>query len=113
METRESAKLCRELEALGAMTLAITPDERGGAGWPDKYVAHHRWSGWLELKTGRRALTPLQRLTAHELRRRGVNAWAVRILDDGLVIEDPDGRRWTKVADADELLDELGRIDRT
>ena len=102
-ETAASAKVCRELEELGALTLSITPDQRGGTSWPDKYVAHVKWSGFLEFKIGTRQTTRFQKHMIAELKRRGVNVWVVRVVSDGFVIENENGVEIVSAVDVGQL----------
>lgn len=45
------------------------------SGWPDLYVAHSKWTGWLELKVWPNKLDQIQELTLKKLAHHGVQAW--------------------------------------
>lgn len=59
-ESSETRTLCRELEAVGAITLPYIGHEFGVNGWPDRWICHPLWTGWCEFKIGEGALAPLQ-----------------------------------------------------
>jgi hypothetical protein len=59
-ESARTRKLCEGLRKLNAMVYAAVAGEKGTSGWPDRYVHHRTWQGWLEFKDGTRKCTPLQ-----------------------------------------------------
>jgi hypothetical protein len=100
-ECKETRKICKALKAKGALVFAVVGGPMQEPGWPDRYVAHWKWSGWLEFKTPTGRLTPLQKQRLDALRTRGVPAFVVRLPNR---IEQPDG---TLVATFDDLLETL------
>jgi len=99
------------MERQNAVTLTLVGGWTAN-GWPDRYVAHRRWRGWLEFKTGKRKLTVLQDIILHKLKRRGANVHVVRIFDHELVIETPDGEQEGLCgANGHELLKALAEVD--
>lgn len=64
-ESAKTRKLCRELEKIGAITLPYVGSARQIAGWPDRWIAHPLWTGWVEFKDGEGRLSKLQQ---HRLR---------------------------------------------
>ena len=89
MECKKTRDLCNELKKLNAVVLAIVAHTKQEPGWPDRYICHTRWHGWIEFKDVHTRLAPLQRIRIRELRKRGDNAWVVRFPDR---IEDHEGR---------------------
>lgn len=49
-ESSKTRKLCRELEVLGAVTLPYVGSRYGVSGWPDRWICHPLWTGWVEFK---------------------------------------------------------------
>ena len=77
---RESAyqKIIRdEFRSLGAVVLNKLGTMHEGPGWPDLYVAHKIWTGWIELKTGSK-LSTVQAQRIDQLRQCGVNVVVLR-----------------------------------
>jgi len=74
-ESTETRKFCRELEAAGAMTYAAVGNMRSQSGWPDRFVQHAFWNGWLEMKIDANKLTPLQREIGLQLEKRSVRGF--------------------------------------
>jgi len=67
------------LENCGAMVLNVHGHQMQAAGWPDLYVAHENFNGWVELKVGKNWLSKLQEHRCRELDRRGVPALCLRM----------------------------------
>lgn len=91
---RESAfqgRVRQTLQGEGAMVLNLHGHSHQVSGWPDLFVAHWTWRGWLELKTGKRKLTALQRRVIDELRLRGEQVWVLRYTQDGVSLETSKG----------------------
>jgi hypothetical protein len=82
MECEHTRKFCRALEYQGAVTYPAIASEMSPEGWPDRFVGHVRWQGWLEFKSikGRLKLTQADRL--NQLVGAGVNCFVVRFSDD-------------------------------
>lgn len=62
-------------------------------GWPDRWLAHAAWSGWLEFKAEKTRLDPLQAKNIREINERWPGgAYVVRRHQDGILLEDWTGR---------------------
>ena len=59
-ERRFQKRLVEQLRAAGAVVLNKIGSTEEGPGWPDLWVGHRLWSGWLELKTNNHMPTPVQ-----------------------------------------------------
>ncbi len=81
-ETEFQKKIVKMLKNRGAMVLNVHGHGMQVSGWPDLYVAHHKWTGWIELKVGDRGVTGLQKVKIRELKKRRVNAVVVRLYKD-------------------------------
>ena len=82
MECKRTRDLCTDLRARGAMVFAVVGSVMQEPGWPDRYVHHVWWSGWIEFKDGTRRLTPKQQYVIRELNaRRPCSAFVVRFPD--------------------------------
>ena len=95
---------CKDLVACGAVVFTNQrPYVVGGraklaqvapAGWPDRWIGHVVWSGWLEFKGDRTPLEPLQARRIRDMQERWPgSAWVARRHPDGTMIEDHEGRR--------------------
>lgn len=73
LESKFKAKLCKELADLGAMihVISATADS---SGWPDRYIVHPFWSGYIEFKAICGKLRENQRLTLKGITKRKQNA---------------------------------------
>ena len=76
-EATLTRRLCKELEKRGAFVFAIVGGILQEPGWPDRYIAHKKWSGWVEFKKNTK-VSEKQAWIISELRKRGVNAVVVR-----------------------------------
>lgn len=107
-ETSFQKKLVWILRGRGAMVLNCHGHGMQAAGWPDLYVAHHRWTGWIELKVGKREVTASQGIKIRELRKRGVDAVILRLDEEGVITaENTASARPLKGLDSSTLLDFL------
>lgn len=90
-ETRFVSRLREALHAAGAVTFKAHGGPYATAGWPDLWVGHWRFSGWIECKAGDGEATKLQALTLARLREAGVAAFTLhedearRLDGDGLL----------------------------
>ena len=66
---------CRSIERCNGMTHAVVGNSMAKAGWPDRYIAHPRWRGWIEFKLGSKPLSDIQRSVCHGLHKRGVKVY--------------------------------------
>lgn len=73
---------------MGAMVFAVVAHRLQESGWPDRYVSHVRWRGWLEFKGPETPVAVKQRIVLRGLRARGDAAWVVRLPNR---VEDEDG----------------------
>lgn len=73
LESKFKATLCKQLQDLGAMihVISATADS---SGWPDRYIVHPGWSGYIEFKAIRGRLRENQRLTLKGITKRKQNA---------------------------------------
>src|SRR4051794_10314298 len=60
-ESELSRELSARLVARGALVIAKVGNYMEQSGWPDRFVAHRVYNGWLEMKRDQRELTPSQR----------------------------------------------------
>lgn len=49
-ESAWTAKVCRELEMMNAVILPIVAQTKMPPGWPDRYIHHRYWQGFVEFK---------------------------------------------------------------
>lgn len=61
-----------------AMRLKVHGHMMQDSGWPDLYVCHIKWQGWIELKVEDENLRENQKICIKGIRRRGGNALVVR-----------------------------------
>jgi hypothetical protein len=88
MESEKTRRLCRELERLGAVTLPYVGSTRQVPGWPDRWIGHPLWTGWLEFKDEKTRLDPLQ---ARRIEKINVcwpgGAYVCRFMGEGLLVQ--------------------------
>lgn len=84
-ECPATRKLCRALEKQGAITYPLIAGKKTPIGWPDRFVAHAKWSGFLEMKARGGRIGEAQAQRIQQLRDRGVAAFVLRF--DPLTIE--------------------------
>lgn len=105
-ESTRTCKLCRVLEAQGAMTFPIIGSRNAPVGWPDRIVIHAGLVVFLELKIIGQDLEPHQAKMHERLRAAGANVDTAWLHDDRNFI------RWLKFYNTpwvrfDQVLDEL------
>lgn len=72
-------------------------------GWPDRYVHHKYWAGWLEIKGEKTRVTDLQAKVMRELNnRRPGSAFVLRLpglieSESGETLADLSGFEWTGI----------------
>lgn len=66
-ENQWKAALVKALRAYGAHVLSLHGHAMQAPGWPDIFVAHRQWSGWIELKASSGELKDAQRLVGRKL----------------------------------------------
>jgi hypothetical protein len=86
-ESQFSSYIGSALKTAGAKVLKLHGHAMQAAGWPDTYVSHWNWRGWVEFKVGSRKLTPLQLKFIGDLNIRGDNAIVMRLDSARHVIE--------------------------
>ena len=64
---KTESELTREL-LTGCMVFSCVASRMQTSGWPDRYVSHPLWSGWLEFKAENGRLSALQREVLRRLR---------------------------------------------
>lgn len=111
-ETAWTAKLVVRLRRLNAQVLNVHGHDMQAPGWPDLYVAHRRWSGWLEVKTAKGRLRKVQQLVIDGLRARNVPAFVLRA-GDPMELENHEGEFLGEARDERELLSLLEELENT
>lgn len=66
-ETEWKSKLKKEFESIGAKVLSLHGHAMQAPGWPDLYVCHPIWSGWIELKMHDGELSTAQKIVGNSL----------------------------------------------
>lgn len=51
-ESESTRAFCEELKRMNAVVFAIVGHKMQEAGWPDRYIHHRRWRGFVEFKKG-------------------------------------------------------------
>lgn len=80
-----------QLKGAGCEVLNKWGNIMEGRGWPDLYVAHRVWTGWIELKTMAHGIEVTQTQRMRRLIKRGVPCVVLRWTTRGEVIEDCEG----------------------
>lgn len=84
-ESQFQTRLVKGLRSVDAQVLNLKPDLVMGRGWPDLYVGHRLWSGWLELKARNTRLSPAQMQRIDLLRQQDVDVRVLRLEGDDIV----------------------------
>lgn len=78
-ESESTNELCAELVKLGAMFYPIMGGMRRPPGWPDRYIHHRLWAGFIEFKNPDTPTDTAQRLVIENLNKiRPCSAYIVR-----------------------------------
>lgn len=72
------------IESVGGVCFKIHGHTMQESGWPDLYIAHPFWTGWIEAKVGKRKTNPLQQDKMRKLIQCKVNTMTLRF-NDGCV----------------------------
>lgn len=72
------------IESVGGVCFKIHGHAMQESGWPDLYIAHPFWTGWIETKVGRRKTSALQQDKMRKLVRCKVNVMTLRY-NDGII----------------------------
>ena len=86
-ETKFKNAIKTHLTGLGAKVFKVHGSEWQEPGWPDLYVAHKTWTGWLELKVSA-SDAALQKRRIEELKIRGVFAAFARKTGNKICVYD-------------------------
>ena len=91
-ENKWKAALKKAFVEAGADALSLHGHGMQAPGWPDLWIGHWRWSGWLELKAHKGELSTAQRIIGRKLERRQ-QFYCVRATAkwDGFTVEDSNG----------------------
>jgi hypothetical protein len=101
-ESSDTRDLCAQLKKFNAVVYAVVGSQFAHPGWPDRYVHHRYWCGWLEFKAPKGSLSKLQREVIHKLNElKPGSAFVVRHPDS---VEDCDGRVLAEFSSAHDLL---------
>jgi len=88
MKERDFAKKIKcGLESVGCFCFNVHGHRMQKSGVPDCYVAHNKWTGWIEFKVGDARPTDLQIMRIKDLLVRNVPAFVVRLRDDIIYCE--------------------------
>ncbi len=97
MECEKTRKLCTELKNVNALVFAIVGSTRQEPGWPDRWISHKLWTGFIEFKDERTAIKKKQRWIIQQINKRSPGgAFFVRFPNrieswDGKLIDTFDG----------------------
>lgn len=95
-ETERTNILCAALRKYNAIILVNHASGRTSPDWPDRYISHPRWHGWIEFKNPKTNVTDGQKRVLAELRRADERqAYVGRFVRDFvLTFEDEEGREF-------------------
>jgi hypothetical protein len=82
MECEPTRRFCRTLEAQGAVTYPLVGNRYAPPGWPDRYIAHEAWQGFVEFKKHDGTLKKLQARRLQDLELRRVSTYVLRLSED-------------------------------
>lgn len=83
LENKYQGIVVKLLKEAGAEILNLHGHAMQAPGWPDLYVAHRIWTGWIELKVDDNDLRPNQVRVVRALRERHVPVHVCRMDRDG------------------------------
>lgn len=111
-ESPWTKRVCDELRKCNALVFSLIAQRAGEAGWPDRYVCHKLWSGWLEFKGNATKLKRKQAFVIRELNvRQPGSAFIIRKDgskdDGGGIIEDHEERLMLRFKNSKDLLKKL------
>jgi len=90
-ESAMTRDVCAALRCCNTMVLPVVAGRMMPAGWPDRYVAHRAWSGWIEFKADAGRLSDIQLHVIEGLRTRGVNVVVARFVGGRIHVSDETG----------------------
>lgn len=79
-ETKLTSRLVRGGRTARAMILNVHGHKMQTPGWPDLYIAHKLWTGFLEMKGPRTKIEPHQQQIIGGLKERNVSVYVVRFI---------------------------------
>ncbi len=89
-ESPWTRKICQEMRKCNAMVFSVVGGQMQMPGWPDRYICHRYWQGWLEFKGVQTRVSSIQRVVLRGLRKHHPGlAYVVRMPDR---IEDEEGQ---------------------
>jgi hypothetical protein len=77
-EIEWTRRVCGSLREMNAIVFAVVGQAKQQPGWPDRYICHKRWRGWVEFKGRDTVVTKRQRKVLRDLTERGDNAVVAR-----------------------------------
>jgi hypothetical protein len=66
-ETQLTARLTKCWRAMGAEVLNVTGSVFQASGWPDIFICHKHWTGWIEFKGPTTVIQPHQKRIIHTI----------------------------------------------
>ena len=84
-ENQVKALLAKIWRRMGAMVLPVHGHSMQEPGWPDLYVAHALWTGWMELKLDTEPLSAKQHHILLGLHSASVNATIGRVTPENAI----------------------------
>lgn len=105
-------KICKQLTTLGAeVKVEYAGSRYVASGWPDRFICHTVWMGWLEFKGDNTRVTDLQRERMKRLwERQPGSVYVVRHGYDANYIQLYNGDTVAKWLSVEEMLLELRRL---
>lgn len=82
IESEIQSKMVSALKKCNSEVLNIHGHAEQASGWPDLYVSHTKFHGWVELKVDGNQCSVLQRKRLQSLRAKGTKAMCLRYLND-------------------------------
>ena len=86
LESAFKAKICDELRECGAL-IQVIDATAASSGWPDRFVIHPLWAGYIEFKRSSYDLKENQRLTLREIAKRKFPAVVVKQVNDYYMLQ--------------------------
>lgn len=80
-ENKFASKLTRLIRDCNGLVLSIVGNRMMQSGWPDIFVAHSYWIGFIEFKGEHTVLRKDQQFIIKRLKEKGVNVFIVRYPD--------------------------------
>lgn len=69
-ECKWTREICAQLERYNTLIFPVVASRMQKPGWPDRFIAHTQWQGWLEFKDYKTPVSRLQKKVLRELRLR-------------------------------------------